>query len=154
VSDDQLTDDEPFLAPQVAEPLIAALGPLRGGRDGTFLCHNQSISATRCIGPTCGRNPKPNTMAALRAGHHPTARRVADRPGVPEGEPDEITASSSRTRSAPDRAAAAGVNGHDVIVERARACQRERGLTPNDIAVDFYNLGDLTGAVDTLDGGG
>jgi hypothetical protein len=47
-----------------------------------------------------------------------------------------------------------GVNGHEVIVERARAYQHERGLTPNYIAVDFYNLGDVTGAVDTLNGVG
>jgi hypothetical protein len=60
----------------------------------------------------------------------------------------------SRQSAAPDRATAVGVNGHEVIVERARACQRERGLTPNYIAVDFYNLGDLTGAVDTVNGVG
>lgn len=36
----------------------------------------------------------------------------------------------SRQNAAPDRATAVGVNGHDVIVERARACQRERGLMP------------------------
>jgi hypothetical protein len=49
---------------------------------------------------------------------------------------------------------ATGVNSHEVIVERARACERERGLMPNYIAVDFYGLGDLMGAVDTLNGVG
>jgi hypothetical protein len=58
----------------------------------------------------------------------------------------------SRANSAPDRAAAVNVNRHDVIVDRARACERERGSAPNYIAVDFYSLGDLTGAVDTLNG--
>jgi hypothetical protein len=94
VSGDQLTDDEPFLAPQVAEPLTAALGPLRGGRDGTFLCHNQ-----------CALGAIP-LLDVLR-----TALEFL------KENPDEVTASSSRTRSAPDRATAAGVNGHDVIVE-------------------------------------
>jgi hypothetical protein len=60
----------------------------------------------------------------------------------------------SRQNSPPDRVTAVRVNTHDVVVERARACQRERGLMPNYIAVDFYNLGDLTGAVDTLNGVG
>jgi hypothetical protein len=60
----------------------------------------------------------------------------------------------SRQSAAPDRATAVGVNGHEVIVERARAYEHERGLTPNYIAVDFYNLGDVAGAVDTLNGVG
>jgi hypothetical protein len=60
----------------------------------------------------------------------------------------------SRQNAAPDRTTALGVNSHDVIVERARACQRERGLMPNYIAVDFYNLGDLMGAVAALNGVG
>ena len=60
----------------------------------------------------------------------------------------------SRQSSAPDRATAVGVNDHEVIVERARACQHERVLMPNYIAVDVYNLGDQMGAVDTLNGVG
>jgi hypothetical protein len=60
----------------------------------------------------------------------------------------------SRQSAAPDRATAVGVNSHEVIVERAGACQHERGLTPNYIAVDFYNPGDVTGALDTLNGVG
>ncbi len=55
-------------------------------------------------------------------------------------------------RVAPDRADAVGVNGHDAIVDRARECQRERGLLPNYIAVNFYGIGDLSGAVATLNG--
>jgi hypothetical protein len=58
----------------------------------------------------------------------------------------------SRANNAPDRATAAVVNGHDAIVDRARACEQERGLMPNYIAVDFYSLGDVIGAVDTLNG--
>jgi hypothetical protein len=60
----------------------------------------------------------------------------------------------SRPNSAPDRATARQVNGHEVIVDRARACQQERGQAPNYVAVDFYSLGDLMGAVDTLNGVG
>jgi hypothetical protein len=58
----------------------------------------------------------------------------------------------SRDNSSPDRAAAATVNRHDVIVDRARACEQERGLLPNFIAIDFFGIGDLTAAVDTLNG--
>jgi hypothetical protein len=58
----------------------------------------------------------------------------------------------SRPDSAPDRATAVDVNRHDVIVDRARTCERERGGMVNYVAVDFYSLGDLTGAVDTLNG--
>jgi hypothetical protein len=58
----------------------------------------------------------------------------------------------SRESSSPDRAAAAAVNRHDVIVDRARGCERERGLLPNFIAVDFFGTGDLTAAVETLNG--
>lgn len=54
--------------------------------------------------------------------------------------------------AAPDRRSAAIVNAHDVIVERARRCEAERGQLANFIAVDFYGIGDLLGAVDTLNG--
>lgn len=57
-------------------------------------------------------------------------------------------------RIAPDRVDAVVVNAHDVIVDRARQCAAERGLMPTFIAVNFYNLGDLMAAVDTLNGVG
>jgi hypothetical protein len=38
---------------------------------------------------------------------------------------------------------AARVNDHDVLLERARTCQRIRGHLPNLIAVDFYQEGDV-----------
>lgn len=52
----------------------------------------------------------------------------------------------------PDRAEAAALNRRDVIVERARTCQVERGRLPSFVAVDFAELGDVTGAVDQLNG--
>lgn len=55
-------------------------------------------------------------------------------------------------RVVPDRATAAEVNRHDVIVDRAARCERERGLRATFVAVDFYGIGDLFGAVDTLNG--
>jgi hypothetical protein len=55
-------------------------------------------------------------------------------------------------RQAPDRAMAAIVNTKHFIVERARRCERERGLRPNFIAVSFYGIGDVIGAVDELNG--
>jgi hypothetical protein len=60
----------------------------------------------------------------------------------------------SRPNHAPDRATAARANAHDVLVDRARACQQERGRMANYLAVDFSNVGDLMGAVDTLNGVG
>lgn len=57
-------------------------------------------------------------------------------------------------RVAPDRADSVIVNAHDVIVDRARRCEEERGLLPTFIAVNFYSIGDLMGAVDTLNGVG
>jgi hypothetical protein len=56
------------------------------------------------------------------------------------------------SRLTPDRAAAAQVNQRDVLVDRARRCERERGLLPNYLAVDFFGIGDVTGAVDVLNG--
>jgi hypothetical protein len=101
------------------------------------------------------------------AWYHHAFDQIQDTPYRFEG-PDDFTCAANRgdadatlflmnhwvQRVAPDRAAAAGVNRHDVIVERARQCERERGLRPNYVAVDFYNIGDLTDAVDTLNGVG
>ncbi len=47
---------------------------------------------------------------------------------------------------------AAKVNAHDFLLDRARRCADERGLTPNLIAVDFYGEGDLLGVTDELNG--
>lgn len=44
------------------------------------------------------------------------------------------------------------VNARDVLLGRARACETERGMLPNILAVDFYRSGDLLGAVSELNG--
>jgi hypothetical protein len=44
------------------------------------------------------------------------------------------------------------VNASDVLLARARECERERGLLPNYVAVDFYDRGDLFDVVDDLNG--
>jgi hypothetical protein len=44
------------------------------------------------------------------------------------------------------------VNARDVLLTRARACERERGHLPNFVAVDFYDRGDLFDVVDELNG--
>ena len=54
------------------------------------------------------------------------------------------------TRSAPSRNDAAAVNASAAIVRRARSCAATRGHLPTFVNVDFSTLGDLTGAVDTL----
>jgi hypothetical protein len=38
---------------------------------------------------------------------------------------------------------AAIVNTHDALMRRIRAFQKERGLLPNLVAVDFYGVGDV-----------
>ncbi|MEQ1785601.1 MAG: hypothetical protein ABL966_01000 [Acidimicrobiales bacterium] len=53
---------------------------------------------------------------------------------------------------APDRRNAAIANTREVIVERARRCEAERGQLPDFIAVDFSGIGDVLGAVDELNG--
>jgi hypothetical protein len=45
---------------------------------------------------------------------------------------------------------AARVNSYESLLARARACQRERGMLPNIIAVDFYRTGDLLRVVEML----
>jgi hypothetical protein len=42
------------------------------------------------------------------------------------------------------------VNQRDVIVRRARQCERERGMTPSILAVDFAGIGDVVGAAREL----
>lgn len=54
--------------------------------------------------------------------------------------------------TAASRADTALANDHDVIVERARACEEERGTAVNFVAVNFYSIGDVLEAVDTLNG--
>ena len=44
------------------------------------------------------------------------------------------------------------VNARDVLLGRAQQCQRQRGLLPNLLAVDFYRTGDLFEVVDELNG--
>lgn len=44
------------------------------------------------------------------------------------------------------------VNAYDFLLKRARACKRERGMTPQLVAVDFYRTGDLFRVVRTLNG--
>lgn len=44
------------------------------------------------------------------------------------------------------------VNAYDVLWPRVSQCQRERGMIPNYVAVDFYDRGDLLEVVDKLNG--
>ena len=52
----------------------------------------------------------------------------------------------------PSAKAATEVNAYDVLLGRARECERERGLLPNLVAVDWYDRGDLRGVVNTING--
>jgi hypothetical protein len=53
---------------------------------------------------------------------------------------------------APKPSNAAIVNSYDFLLNRARACAKERNHLPNIVAVDFYRVGDLMGVVRTLNG--
>jgi hypothetical protein len=44
------------------------------------------------------------------------------------------------------------VNAYDFLLARARQREKERGLLPNLIAVDFYRTGDVIGVARTLNG--
>lgn len=55
-------------------------------------------------------------------------------------------------KEAPDRADAVTMNQPAFIVDRARRCAAVRGQLPNFIAVDFFSIGDVVGAVDELNG--
>lgn len=57
--------------------------------------------------------------------------------------PDDVT---------PDPAAAEVVNQRAALVDRARACERQRGLKPTILAVDFFGTGDVVGAARELNG--
>jgi hypothetical protein len=228
VSGEQLSAAEPHLPADVAEGLLDSLGPLREGREGTFLCHNQCALGATTFVESLGTirefldgnpdevvtliiqdaiTPADTAEAFSEAGLEPYLHEhelgtpwatlgglidagerlvvFAEEEGPPpgwyhqafehmqdtpfqfsqledfncehnRGDPDAplflLNHWVSRPNSAPDRATAVEVNRHDVIVDRGRACERERGLMPNYIAVDFYGLGDLIGAVDTLNG--
>lgn len=99
--------------------------------------------------------------------YHPAFDHMADTPfgfAAPEemscepnrGPPDAplLLMNHWLSPAAPDRQAATVVNAHDAVVERARRCERERGRLPNFVAVDFYGIGDVLEAVDTLNGVG
>ena len=54
----------------------------------------------------------------------------------------------------PNPTDAAVVNEHAFLLERAQRCERERGLQPTLLAVDFYETGDVLGVTDVLNGVG
>jgi hypothetical protein len=55
-------------------------------------------------------------------------------------------------RFPPPLEASRAVLRRDFVLRRARLCRRRRGLVPNLIAADFYDQGDLVGAVRRLHG--
>jgi len=56
------------------------------------------------------------------------------------------------TTPAPRPTNAAIVNTYDVLMKRARNCERERGLKPTYIGVDFADIGDIVKATRTMNG--
>ena len=52
----------------------------------------------------------------------------------------------------PDDTLAPGANAFDVVDERVRRCAAERERTPNVVAVDFVDVGDVVAVVDGLNG--
>lgn len=56
------------------------------------------------------------------------------------------------TTPAPRPSNAAIVNTYDVLLKRAKQCQRERGLRPTYVAVDFGDIGEIVNVTRTLNG--
>ncbi len=52
----------------------------------------------------------------------------------------------------PEQSSATIDNTQQAIVNRARACEQRRGKLPNLLAVDFYGIGDASGAARELNG--
>ena len=44
------------------------------------------------------------------------------------------------------------VNAYDFLLQRTQACQQARGMLPNLIAVDFFDVGDVVRVTNTLNG--
>lgn len=100
--------------------------------------------------------------------YHPAFASMQETPYHAE-KPSELTCAVNRggtkgslfllnnwidTSPAPRPSNAAKVNAYDTLLRRARECEKERGLLPNIIAVDFYKTGDVFGVADTLNGVG
>ncbi len=56
------------------------------------------------------------------------------------------------TTPAPRPSNAEIVNTYDALLQRAKTCQRERGLRPTYLAVDFGDIGEIVNATRTLNG--
>lgn len=56
------------------------------------------------------------------------------------------------TTPAPRPSNAAIVNTYDMLMKRARACEKERGRKPTYIGVDFADIGEIVNATRTLNG--
>jgi hypothetical protein len=56
------------------------------------------------------------------------------------------------TSGSPDVEASARANSRDVLLDRIRSCEQERGRRVNLVGVNFYDRGDLLGVVDELNG--
>jgi hypothetical protein len=98
--------------------------------------------------------------------YHPAFESMQETPYHAE-KPSELTCAVNRggtdgtlfllnnwidTTPAPRPTNAEKVNDYDTLLRRARECEKERGLLPNVIAVDFYKTGDVFGVADTLNG--
>ncbi|MEO1061416.1 MAG: hypothetical protein AAFZ07_08355 [Actinomycetota bacterium] len=68
------------------------------------------------------------------------------------GTPDSPLFLVNHFVSPPDAEAADAANDASLIVDRVRACERERDATVTMVAVDFFARGDVLAAVDELNG--
>jgi ABC-type sugar transport system permease subunit len=84
------------------------------------------------------------------------ARTPADLAGcaVKRGSADSrlLLVNNWLTGTAPSRRSALAVNASATVLRRAERCERDRGRRPTFVAVDFVNIGDLTHAIDVLNG--
>jgi hypothetical protein len=54
------------------------------------------------------------------------------------------------TKSPPSAREAKKVNSYDVLMDRVRRCQKDRGRFPTIVGVNFYDQGDLVRVVRDL----
>lgn len=68
------------------------------------------------------------------------------------GEPDSPLFQLNSFISPPNRELTETVNSYDFLLARGEACRDERGLQPNLLAVNFWEIGDVVRVADALNG--
>jgi hypothetical protein len=137
-----------------AHPTLAEM--VESGRRVLFLAENRAGGAP-WYRPVYQRITQETPYAFGRAGDltAPAQRAATCRPNRgPAGAPLFLVNHWVTTDPLPRPSDAAKVNAFASLLERVRACERERARRANLVAVNFYRRGDLMRVVDALNGVG